>query len=188
MARSSADSLAPTIGFILASSASVPAQAPTRKMASNAYRRIVNSFLSPAGLDLALIVQQVELGSLLAEAGQDHMRLTAVMCLVVEPVVERRHQRLHELIRRRDATVADDALEPGLVETVDPGDDAPVLGSARGAEVGQALVQDRVQPVRRLALAGEALHPDAVRGQQVVQRAVHRFEEGALVGAVLGIR
>src|SRR3977135_793108 len=116
MAASSAGSFAPTIGFILASSASVPAQAPTRRAASNAYQRIVNSFSTPAGLDLALIVQQVELGCLLAQAGQDHMRLATVMGLVVEPVVERRHQGLHELIRRRDATVAEDALAPGRVE------------------------------------------------------------------------
>src|SRR5260370_21918957 len=141
MARSSAGSLAPTIGFILASSASVLAQAPARKAASNAYRRIVGPS-SLSGFNQALIVQQVELGRLLSEAGQDHMRLTAVMGLVVEPVVERRHQGLHELVRRRDAAVADDALEPGFVETADPRHDDSVLGVACGAKIGQAGVHD----------------------------------------------
>src|SRR3981081_3891175 len=125
MAASSAGSLAPTIGFIRASSASEPAQAPTSRAASNAYRRMVNSSSGLSGLDQALIVQQVELGGLLAQAGQDHMCVTAVMGLVVEPVVERRHQGLHELVRRRDAAVGDEALEARPVGEAHPRRHAP---------------------------------------------------------------
>jgi hypothetical protein len=56
MAASSAGSLAPTIGFILASSASEPAQAPTSRAASNTYRRMVNSSSGLSGFDQSLIV------------------------------------------------------------------------------------------------------------------------------------
>jgi hypothetical protein len=115
------------------------------------------------------------------------MCVTAMVGLVVEPVVERGRQLLHELFRRRDPAVTDHAGQPRLVETVDVGNDAPVLGLARRPEVGQALVHDGVEPIRRLTLAGEAFHPDAIGGEQMVQRAVHRLEERAFVGAILAI-
>src|SRR4029077_15466951 len=140
------------------------AQAATASRTSIAKQRIANSCSGPAGLDLALIIQKVELGRRLAQAGQDHMCVTAMMGLVVEPVGERRRQLLHELLGARDPAVADDAGQPRLLETADVGDDALVLGLARGAQLGQALVHDRVQAVGRFALAGKALHPDAVGG------------------------
>ena len=110
-----------------------------------------------------------------------------MMGLVVEPVIEGGHQGLHELLGGRDAAIADDAGDAPVVETRDPVDDALVLRLACHAKVVEPLVQDGVETVGCVALAGEALHPDAVGGQQVIERAVHRLEEGALVGAVLGI-
>ena len=62
-----------------------------------------------------------------------------------------------------------------------------VLGAARGAQGGEVVVEDGVEALRHIALAGEALHPDAVADQQVVERAVQRLEEGAAVGAVVGV-
>src|SRR5215475_4966927 len=140
-----------------------------------------------SGFDQALIVEQVELGCGLVEAGQDHMCLAAMMGLVIEPVVEGGHQRLNELVRRRDAAIADDAFQGSFVETCDPGHDALVLRLARGAEAGKILVQDGIEALRRLALAGETLHPDAIGRQQMVERAVHGLEERAPVGAILGV-
>ena len=53
---------------------------------------------------------------------------------------------------------------------------------------GRKIVeQDGVEPVGCRALAREAAHPDPVRRQQVVERAVHAFEEGTAIGAVLFI-
>src|SRR5882724_3864627 len=48
-------------------------------------------------------------------------------------------------------------------------------------------MEDRIEPLRLLAFAGEAMHPDAVAEQQMVQRAVQRAEEGAAIGAIVGI-
>ena len=64
-------------------------------------------------------------------------------------------------------------------QAADPIDDALVFRFARGAQLGEITKQDGVQRGRRVALAGEALHPDAVGDQQMVERAHHRFEEGA---------
>ena len=38
-----------------------------------------------------------------------------------------------------------------------------------------------------LALPGEAAHPDAVGDEEVVQRPVHRLEERAAIGPVVGV-
>src|SRR4051812_27387374 len=108
------------------------AQAATRSTISNGKRRTTNSCSCAAGLGLALIVQKVEFGRRLAQAGQDHMCVTTMVGLVIEPVVERGHQLLHELLRCRDPAIADDAGQPRLVETVDVGNDAPILGLACG--------------------------------------------------------
>jgi len=45
----------------------------------------------------------------------------------------------------------------------------------------------RASSTRRAALPGEALHPDAVADQDVIQRGVQRAEEGAAIGAIIGI-
>ena len=46
-------------------------------------------------------------GAGLPSDGQDRVRLAAMVGLVVEPVIERRHQRLDEFVRRGDAAVAE---------------------------------------------------------------------------------
>src|SRR5437899_9620440 len=106
----------------------------------------------------------------MAEAAQDRMRLAAVMGLVMEEMRQRRAECLLYLIGRGDAAVADRTLELLLGEAVDIGDDAPVLRVAGGAQLGKPLVLDGVQLGRRGALAGEAVHPDPVGRQQMVQR------------------
>jgi hypothetical protein len=44
-----------------------------------------------------------------------------------------------------------------------------------------------VEPRRRIPLAGEAIHPDPIADEKMVERPVHRLEEGAVIGAILGI-
>ena len=60
------------------------------------------------------------------------MGLAAVMRLVIEEMRQRRAERLHDLVGRGDAAVADRALELLFAEAVDIGDDAPVLRVAGG--------------------------------------------------------
>src|SRR5262249_32149719 len=160
---------------------------PSRAASTHRHRPRAISSSRASGFDQALIVEQVEFGCGPVEAGQDHVRLAAMMGLVIEPVVEGGHERLNELVRRRDPAIADDAFQGSFVEAGDPGHDSPVLRLARGAEARKILVQDGIEALRRLALAGEALHPDAIGRQQMVERAVHGFEERAPVGAVLGV-
>src|SRR4029079_16383467 len=70
---------------------------------------------------------------------------------------------------------------------VDIADDALVLPLARRTQLGKVLEQDRIEPVRRLALSGETLQPDAVGDEKVVQGAVHRLEERPAIRAVIRI-
>ena len=51
----------------------------------------------------------------------------------------------------------------------------------------EIVIEDGVEAWRQFALAGEAPHPDAVADQQMIERAVQRLEEGAAVGAVIGV-
>jgi hypothetical protein len=74
-----------------------------------------------------------------------------------------------------------------VIEPVDKIDDPPVLRLARRAQLSEALEQDRVQPVRRVALPGKAVHPDTVGHQEMIQGAVDRFEEGAAIGAICSV-
>ena len=62
-----------------------------------------------------------------------------------------------------------------------------VLGAARRPQGREIVVQDGVEARRLFARAGEAPHPDAVADQQMIERAVQRLEEGAAVGAVVGV-
>src|SRR5665811_2200486 len=65
--------------------------------------------------------------------------------------------------------------------------DARVLAAARRPQGYEIVVQGRIKARRQFALAGKAPHPDAVADQQVIERAVHRLEEGAAVGAIVGV-
>ena len=123
-----------------------------------------------------------------ADRREQTMRLPAVMGLVVEEMVERRRQLLGRrsagLVMVRKLNVRPSSASPS----------APMQWlmrasscAARGRQRGEVVEQDGIETRGRLALAGEALHPDAVADQEMVERAVHRFEEGAAVGAVLGI-
>ena len=115
------------------------------------------------------------------------MRLAAVVGLVVEEMIERRRQRLLDLLRPHDGPVAERAGEVGLGQFLDIAADPLVLGAAGGAQRREVVIKDGVQALRHLALAGEACHPDAVADQQVVEGAVQRLEEGAAVGPVGGL-
>jgi hypothetical protein len=115
------------------------------------------------------------------------MSLAAVVGLVVEEMDERRHERLLDVARVADRAVAQHSGELGVGQAADVALDAPVLRLARAAELLQILEQNRVELRRRLALAGEAAHPDPIGHQEMFERAVHGFEEGAAVGAIIGV-
>src|SRR5712671_1061895 len=112
--------------------------------------------------------------------------MPTVVGLMVEPVRQRRRQLLLEFFRRRDAAVFDRPSDAAIIKPVDKIDNPPVLRRARGAEVVETLEQDRVQPVRRVALAGKPLHPDPVGREQMmmIEGAMDRSEKGAAIGAI----
>lgn len=115
------------------------------------------------------------------------MGLTAMMRLVVEPVIERQIESLGHIIRSGNAAVADCAGQPRIVEAFDVGYDAIVFRFARRTKILQGFVQDGVEPLRGLPFAREATHPDPIGRQQVIEGAMHRLEEGAAIGAIVGI-
>jgi hypothetical protein len=133
------------------------------------------------------VVKQVQLRRLDAEAGQDRMGLAAMVGLVIEPVRERRNEAGDHRLGRRHAAIADGPLERLIAERIDDGNDALILRLPSRAQRREILEQDRIEPVLRLALAGDALKPDAVGDQQMIERAMHRAEEGAAVGAIVRV-
>ena len=115
------------------------------------------------------------------------MSLTAVMGLVIEEVNQERRQLLLDLHRAAGRAIAQRALEIRFAQRADVIDDALVLPPARLAEPGEILMEDRIELAGRLALAGEALHPDPVAHEQMIEGAVQRAEEGPVVGAVVAV-
>ena len=48
-------------------------------------------------------------------------------------------------------------------------------------------MEDQVETRMRGALAGEAAHPDLVGDEHMIERAVHRAEEGAALGTIVDV-
>src|ERR1051326_7179354 len=115
------------------------------------------------------------------------MRLAAVVSLVVEEMQQQRRQQLLDLRGAPRAAIADRARELPFRKPGDIFVDARVLGAAARAQLREILVKDRVELLGLLALAGEAMHPDAVAQQQMIERAVERAEERAAVAPILGV-
>ena len=97
-------------------------------------------------------------------------------------------ERLLDVARIGDRAVAEAPGEVGIGEALDIAGDAASSASRGRAQLREIVEQDGVEPVRALARAGEAAHPDAVGDEEVVQRAVHRLEERAAIGPVVGVR
>src|SRR5262249_53644515 len=115
------------------------------------------------------------------------MRLAAVMGLVIEEMQKQRRQVLLELSGAPRAAIAEPAREVSFREPRNVRTDARILGAPPRAQLREILVEDGVERLGLRALAGEAMHPDAVADQQMVQGAVQRAEERAAVPAILGV-
>ena len=112
---------------------------------------------------------EVERGRLARDCGEQAVNLTAVVGLVVEEMDESRSERLFEIHRVRDRTIAQEAGEIRVGQSLHVGDDARVLGLPRRSQLLEILEQDRVEPIGRVALCGKAAHPDAIGDEEVVQ-------------------
>ena len=113
------------------------------------------------------------------------MSLTPVMGLVIEPMRQGGSQFLHELLGARDTPIGNRSGNTRIVQPFDIGYDPGIFRHAGHSKRIERLAQDRIQPIRRIALAGKTLHPDSIRRQQMIERAVDRFEKGAAVGPVI---
>ena len=103
---------------------------------------------------------------------------------MVRLMIEQMRENVVEWLLMRDAArraVGDQAPIGFLLEVFDDTDDASILGRSSRGELQPVVVQDRVQPIRMLAFAGEALEPDPVGQEQVVERA-WRLEKNTPIG------
>src|SRR5450432_2672289 len=103
--------------------------------------------------------------------------------LVVEEMVERGRQFLLDVGRPYESAIADGSGQIGLAQRADIDADGFVLRAAALPQAGKVVIQDGIETGRYLALAGEALHPDAVADQEMVKGAVQRLEVDTPVGA-----
>ncbi len=115
------------------------------------------------------------------------MHLATMVRLMIEDVRQRIDELLLDIGRPADGPIAHLAGEVVIAKPRHIGDDACILGDPRRTQRAEVVMQNGVEPRRSFALAGQALHPDAIADQKVIERAVHRAEKGAVVGAVLGI-
>ena len=97
------------------------------------------------------------------------MRLPPVMGLVIEDMQERELQLLLDVVRIADGVVADCSVEVGQCKRTHIGGDARIFLFARGAQAGEILIQDLVEPRRRRSLAGGTMHPHPVANEQMVE-------------------
>src|SRR5690606_24173051 len=112
-------------------------------------------------------VDQVELRRLDAGMAEQAVHLAAMMGLAIEEMRQRREERIGEFVAPHVA-VGEASRQRGGIEAVGEGDDLRVLGLAGGAERGEILVQDHVQPGQmRRHRSREAAEPDAVADQDV---------------------
>src|SRR5579884_3239315 len=141
-------------------------------------RALLASPLSQSDAGLALIDDEVEgWRRLVADRGREQgMGLAAVMGLVVEEVVERKGERLLDILRTHEGAIADRGGQIRLVERVDIVGDTPVLRDAGGPQGREVVMQNGVEALRQFSLAGETGHPQAVSHQEVVERPVQRPE------------
>src|SRR5262245_54086965 len=112
------------------------------------------------------------------------MRLAAVMRLVIEEMVERRGERLLDVLRVDDGTEADRFSEIVLGQCADIVPDAFIFCAPRRAQLHEIVKEYRIEIRRDCALAGKTAHPDAIPNQQVVERAMQGPEVGAPISAV----
>src|SRR5215510_11782276 len=114
------------------------------------------------------------------------MSLPAMMRLMIEQVSQDLAAWLLELFTRRIRI----PKRPGNRAVVQRGNEshnAIVFVGARQRELRTILVKDGVKPVGMVALACEALQPNPVCQQQMVQRPVQALEERPNVAPVVGI-
>src|SRR5260370_26913760 len=150
-------------------------------------REIAALALGDADAGLALKDEQVEGRRLAGQFGEQAMRLAAMMRLMIEEMEQQRREILLDLDRAARRPVAQGSGEIGLAEAADIGADARILDASCGAQLGEIVVEDRIERRRLAALAGEAMHPDTVAKQEMIQRSVQRSEKGAAIGAIVGI-
>ena len=108
------------------------------------------------------------------------MRLTAVVRLVIEQMGE----HLMNGLRVRYAAgggIVEGFCETLLAQVVHERDDLLILRAPRRAEVPEILMQQLVQSRATRAFPLEAAHPQAVRHEEVVERAEQRPEESSPV-------
>src|SRR5260221_8143456 len=150
-------------------------------------REIAAPALGDANAGLALKNEQIEGRRLAGPLGEETMRLAAMVRLVAEEMQQQRREILLDLGRIARRAIADDPGKVGVVETVDIGENARILGLTRRAPLGGIVIKDGVELVARRARAGEALQPNAVAEEEMVQGPMQGAEEGAAIGTVVAL-
>ena len=112
------------------------------------------------------------------------MGVAAVVGLMIEQMQQDVLQRLAVWLARH-VLVVKDLAEIGLAIGSDQIDQACIFGDPAAQKFAAIVMDDGVEPSRMFAGAGQALQPDAIGQQQMIQRAVQAAEENAGGPAVL---
>src|SRR3954468_9466754 len=133
--------------------------------------------------------RQVGVARLAASLRQHAMHLAAMMGLVIEHVGDRKPLRLGHLRLHRPGVPRELPCERGTVDPLGPREHSRIEGCAFMLQIVPVIV-DRYRfgdATVRLGSAGEPMHPDAIRPQQMVERGMDRAEERAAVTPPFGV-
>lgn len=129
-------------------------------------------------------MHQIEGGRGSAQRRQDRMRLSTMMRLMIEQMGKGRRDALADRAHVADRRIGEAPGDVAAIKSIDPVNQAGILLHPRGLQCIVFLEQDGIKCPRCFAIAGEAIEPDAVGYEQVVERSVHGFEEGTRVAPV----
>ena len=110
-----------------------------------------------------------------------------MMSLVIEKMIERRSERLLDILWVDHGAIADRLREIGLAQGTNVTQDALIFIPTGGLQLRDAFIEDRIKTWRDFTLASESPHPYAIAHEKMIERAVQRFEENTAIGVIIGV-
>jgi len=115
-------------------------------------------------------------------------RATGVgMATMMRLMIEQMEENVGKSLRlwfSRHGEIVQGGSERGFVITTDDGDQPFILGGPRPRQVATILIEDGIELVRRIAFTCQALQPQTIRQQKMVERPVKTPEEDARRAAI----
>lgn len=131
-----------------------------------------------------LEVHQIEGGRGNAERRQNGVSLSPMVRLMVEKMGKGRRNALADRAHISYRGVGETPGNIRTAQSIDPVDKACIFFFACRLQFITLLEEDHIQCLGRIAFTGEAMQPDTVGHENMVERSMHGFEEGTHIAPV----